>query len=66
MQQRRRFKQMESLEQRLEAEAARLREEARLLPHGVVREQVLQKLRQTETASHLTGWLNSPGLKSPT
>jgi hypothetical protein len=65
-QQRRRFKQAESLEERLAAEAIRLREEARLLPPGAVREEVLRKARQTETASHMTEWLSSPGLKSPT
>jgi len=64
-QRRRRFKQVEPLEQRLEKEAKRLREEARLLPPGLPRELALRKARQAETAAHLTGWLQSSELKPP-
>jgi hypothetical protein len=63
--QRRRFKQTETLEQRLTDEAIRLREEAKLLPPGAVREAALRKARQTETASHISDWLNSSGLRAP-
>jgi hypothetical protein len=63
--QRRRFKQVKSLEERLAEEARRLRDEAKLLPPGAVREQVLRKARQTETASHMSEWLGSPGLQAP-
>jgi hypothetical protein len=62
---RRRFKQSNSLEERLSDEAKRLREEAKLLPPGAVREQVLRKARQAETGSHMGEWLRSPGLKPP-
>ncbi|MHC2288740.1 MULTISPECIES: hypothetical protein [Bradyrhizobium] len=62
---RRRFKQTRSLEERLAEEAKRLREEARLLPHGPAREQVIRKARQCETGSHMSEWLKSPGLKPP-
>ncbi len=62
---RRRFKQHQSLEERLSEEAKRLREEAKLLPPGALREQVLRKARQCETGSHMTEWLQSPGLKPP-
>ena len=62
---RRRFKQSNSLEERLSDEAKRLREEAKLLPPGAVREQVLRKARQAETGSHMSEWLRSPGLKPP-
>ena len=62
---RRRVKQTESLEMRLSAEAARLREEAKELPHGIKREELLRKARQTETASHMSEWLTSPGLQPP-
>ncbi|WP_249157652.1 hypothetical protein [Bradyrhizobium sp. KB893862 SZCCT0404] len=62
---RRRFKQTRSLEERLAEEAKRLREEARLLPHGPAREQVIRKARQCETGSHISEWLKSPGLKPP-
>jgi hypothetical protein len=63
--QRRRFKQKQSLEERLADEAKRLREEAKLLPPGAVREAVLRKARQAETGSHMSEWLRSPGLEPP-
>ncbi len=61
--QRRRFKQSLSLEERLAAEARRLREQARLLPPGAAREAALRKARQAETASHMNAWLASPEAK---
>lgn len=63
--QRRRFKQSRSLEERLAADAKRLREEARLLPPGAAREAALRKARQAETASHMNAWLASPEAKPP-
>lgn len=63
--QRRRFKQSRSLEERLDAEAKRLRDEARSLPPGAAREAALRKARQTETASHMNAWLASPLKKPP-
>jgi hypothetical protein len=63
--QRRRFKQNESLEARLAEEAKRLREDAKLLPHGALREEIIRKARQAETGSHMTEWLTSPGLRPP-
>jgi hypothetical protein len=51
---RRRFKQTVSLEIRLSEEAKRLREEAKLLPPGTVREALLRKARQAETGSHMS------------
>jgi hypothetical protein len=60
---RRRFKQTKSLEERLSEEAKRLREEAKSLPHGAVREALLRKARQAETASRMNEWLSSPGLQ---
>jgi len=62
----RRFKQTQSLEERLAAEAKRLREEAELLPRGLAREQLLRKARQAETGPHMSEWLRSPGLRAPT
>jgi hypothetical protein len=62
---RRRFKRTETLEQRLAEEAIRLREEAKLLPPGAVREAMLRKARQAETGSQMSEWLMSPGLKPP-
>jgi hypothetical protein len=65
MMQRRRFKQIVSLEERLAEEAKRLREEAKLLPPGAVRETLLRRARQAETGSHMSEWLSSPGLQAP-
>jgi predicted trehalose synthase len=65
MQTRRRFKQTESLEQRLTEEAAKLRKEAQGTPPGVERERLIKRARQAETASHLSEWLTSPGLQPP-
>ncbi|MBW7971127.1 hypothetical protein [Bradyrhizobium sp. BR 10289] len=62
---RRRFKQTKSLEERLAEEAKQLREQADLLPHGSLREQVVRKARQCETGSHMSEWLRSPELKPP-
>ena len=63
--QRRRIKQALSLEERLSEEAKRLREEARELPPGTVREALLRKARQCETGSHMSEWLRSPELRPP-
>ena len=65
MSERRRFKQTSTLEVRLAEEAIRLREEAKLLPPGAAREELLRKARQAETGSHMTEWLRSPGLQAP-
>jgi hypothetical protein len=66
MQQRRRFKQTTSLDQRLIDEAQRLRKEARGTPHGVQRERLIRRARQAETAARINEWLGSPGLRAPT
>lgn len=65
-QQRRRFKQIESLEERLAEESKRLREQATLLPPGTVRNELLRRARQAETGMHMSEWLSSPGLRPPT
>ena len=62
---RRRFKQTETLENRLADEAKRLREEAKLLPPGAVREAALRRARQAETAARTDERLSSPGLQDP-
>ena len=64
--QRRRFRQTQSLKDRLVSEVKRLREEAKTLPPGASRESKLRKARQAETAAHIDEWLRSPGLKPPT
>ncbi|WP_271566743.1 hypothetical protein [Bradyrhizobium sp. CCBAU 11386] len=50
---RRRFKQTQSLEERLAAEAERLRASAKTAPPGVRREELLRKARQFEGERHL-------------
>lgn len=62
---RRRFKHTASLKERLSREAASCREQAKLLPPGPVREALLRKARQAETAAHIDDWLRSPGLQPP-
>ena len=65
MQQRRHFKLTQPLEQRLAEEAHRLREQAKLLPFGAVREATIRRARQAETGSRMSEWLRSPGLRPP-
>lgn len=65
MTQRRRIKQIQSLEERLEQEAERLREQAKALPHSMEREHLLRRARQCETGAHMSEWLSSPGLQPP-
>ncbi|WFU26329.1 hypothetical protein QA649_09005 [Bradyrhizobium sp. CB1717] len=65
MSERRRFKQTSTLEVRLAEEAIRLRDEAKSLPPGAAREELLRKARQAETGSHMSEWLRSPGLQPP-
>ena len=63
--QRRRFKQPQSLKQRLLDRVNSLRAEARLMKPGLEREALLRKARQAETAAHVDDWLRSPGLQPP-
>jgi hypothetical protein len=63
---RRRFKQTLPLEERLRVQAEADRERANALPPCPEREELLLKARRAETASHITEWLNSPGLQPPT
>jgi hypothetical protein len=65
MSQRRRFNQTQSLEERLSEEAKRLREQAKALRPGPVRDDLIRKARQAETGSHMSEWLRSPGLRRP-
>ena len=62
--QRHRFKQTQPLHERLSGEARRLRAEAKLLPSGALRDEVIRKMRQTETALHMSECLDPPGLQS--
>ena len=64
-QQRRRFKQTTTLDQRLSEQAERLRKEAQGTPPGVKRDDLLRRARQAETAAHMQEWITSPGLRAP-
>ena len=58
--QRRRFKQTLTLEARLAEEAKRLREEAKLLPPGALREELIRRARRAETACHMNSGSRRP------
>jgi hypothetical protein len=60
MQKRRRFKQTQSLEERLAQNTAALRDQAKSLPLGRAREHILRRITQNEAASHLCEMLSSP------
>jgi hypothetical protein len=62
---RRRVKQTIPLQDRLRSWTNDVLEQAEQLPPGKEREAMLKKARHADTASHLSGWANSPGLQSP-
>jgi len=43
----------------------KITEEAKKMPHGKEREELLRKARQADTALRINDWLSSPGLKQP-
>ena len=57
---RNRSPQTQSLEERLAAHAARLREEAKMLPPGAVRDEILLRAEQAEAAAGMSQWLDPP------
>ena len=63
--QRRRFKQSESLQDRLMKFAKEARDKASRLPPGPEQDNMLRKARQADTASHLDDWLGSLELQPP-
>jgi hypothetical protein len=63
--QQRHFKQTKSLQDRLSEFAADARAKAGGMPDGAARDELLKKARQADTAAHLDGWVNSPGLQPP-
>ena len=63
MQKRRRFKQTQSLEERLAQDTAQLREQAKLLPPGRAREHVIRRITQNEAAFHLCAVLRAPAMQ---
>jgi hypothetical protein len=63
--QRRHIKHTTSFDDRLAAEAARIRKEADETLFGRERDEFLRKARQVETAAHIDEWISSPGLQPP-
>ena len=58
--QRRRFTQIDSLEERLAEVAKRLREEAKLLKPGAAPDDLIRRARQAETGAHMSEWRAPP------
>jgi hypothetical protein len=54
-----------SIEEKWHDQAEVCKREAAKLPYGKEREELLRRARQLETASHVNGWLSSPGLSPP-
>ena len=66
MSERRRIKHTATFEQRLANEVERPKTEAKKLPLGKEREDMMRKARQAETESQISAWLFLPGLQKPT
>ena len=52
-------------EDEIAADKARLEAEVVGLENGPKKYQLLKRIRQLETASHVKDWLSSPGLQPP-
>jgi len=65
MTERLRVKHILTFDERLAAEAKRLKEQAGKLPLGKQRDELVRKARQIDVASHMNEWLSSPGLQPP-
>nr|WP_271503848.1 hypothetical protein [Bradyrhizobium sp. CCBAU 11357] len=58
--------QSSTFEYRLAQEAINLRLQAKGMPAGVRRTELLRKARQIDVAGEINNWLTSPGLQPPT
>jgi hypothetical protein len=65
MQKRLRFKQLDSLQDRLIQQAENFRKQAEQLPAGIQREQLFKKAQQAEITAQVDDWLSSPGQHPP-
>jgi len=63
--QRRRRSDPHTFEDRIAAEKDRLEAQAADVPPGPQKDALLKKIGQLENASHMMGWLTSPGLQPP-
>ncbi len=59
------FNESPTLYERLTAEKKRLEIELDLAGPGSIRDKLLEKLRELQTATHINDWLSSPGLRAP-
>jgi hypothetical protein len=59
------FNKSPTLYERLTQEKKRLEAEASRPDPGLTRNKLLEKIRQLDVASHINGWLASPGLRAP-
>jgi hypothetical protein len=55
-----------TFEGNIAAEKSKLEAELAKLKPGPEMDAIRKKLRQLETASHMSEWLSSPGLQTPT
>ena len=55
-----------TFEENIAAQMAKLEAQIAKLKPGPQRDQLLEKIRQLETASHMNEWLSSPDLQTPT
>jgi hypothetical protein len=55
-----------TFEENIAAEKAKLEAQIAQLKPGPEMGALLKKIRQLETASHMSEWLSSPGLRAPT
>jgi hypothetical protein len=62
---RRRRSQPHTFDENIAAEKAKLTEQIKKLPPGPDREVLERKIRQLDTAAHLSDWLSSPELRRP-
>jgi hypothetical protein len=54
-----------TFEENIAAEKAKLEAQAAKLKPGPQKDALLRKIRQLDTATHLSEWLSSPGLQPP-
>jgi hypothetical protein len=62
---RRRFKQTQSLSERLVQDVEHLKTQLATLPPGPERDHIIKRIRQNEAAANIDQWLSSPGLQPP-
>jgi len=54
-----------TFEENIAAEKAKLEAQVAKLKPGAEKEALVRKIRQLDTAAHMSEWLSSPGLRPP-